>query len=57
MKCKKTQYGIELIPENDFEVECLKHLFNHKPISASFTDNWNNSGNLIIQWQPHPWDK
>lgn len=56
MKCKKTQYGIELIPENNFEIECLKHLFDHKPVSVVFEDNWNNTGNLIVQGKPHPWD-
>ncbi len=56
MKCKKTEYGIELIPETDFEIDCLKHLHSKKTIKIHFEDTWDCKGNLILEATPHPWD-
>lgn len=57
MKCKMTECGVELIPENDYEIECLKHLERQNSVSISFQDNWDKTGNLKLEGKPHPWDK
>jgi hypothetical protein len=57
MKCKKTEYGVELIPETDHERECLKHLERQSSVTITFEDTWNKTGNLQIEGKPHPWDK
>ena len=56
MKIVKTQYGVELIPESSYEQDALETLAG-KSITAKFTDSWNQTGNLVIQYEPHPWDK
>lgn len=56
MKIKKTEYGVELIPESSFEVECLKHLRNQTSIFMKFEDEWDQKGNLKIEGKPHPWN-
>lgn len=55
MKVIKTEHGIDLIPETDFEKECIRHIAG-KILTAKFEDDWNNSGNLEIRFQPHKWD-
>lgn len=55
MKIKKLELGVELIPENDYERECLKHIAN-KQVVVKFEDSWDQSGNLSIKFSPHPWD-
>lgn len=57
MKCKKTEYGIELIPETDFERDCLRHVQEQVNVTLQFEDAWNRTGNLKIEGQPHHWDK
>lgn len=57
MKCKKTEYGIELIPESQFEKDCLRHLYTRQPVTAKFEDEWDCKGNLILEGKPHPWDE
>lgn len=57
MKCKKTEHGIELIPENDFDAECLRHLERQTNVSIKFEDTWNKSGNLHLEGKGHPWDE
>lgn len=55
MKAKKTEHGIELIPENAFEEDCLKHIVN-KTLIAKYQDQWESKGTVIVAFQPHPWD-
>ena len=57
MKIKKTEYGVELVPENDHEKECLKHIMGKGPLSAKHEDVWDQKGPVKIQFKPHPWDK
>ena len=57
MKCKKTEYGIELVSETDYERECLKHLERQRSVTIKFEDLWNKSGNLQIAGKPDPWDE
>lgn len=58
MKCKKTEFGIELVAESDYEQECLKHLDSKKgSLTINFEDSWNKSGTLKIEGKPHPWDE
>lgn len=54
MQVIKTQYGIELIPENEFERDCLRHIAN-KSINAKWTDNWNQKDNLKIEFPADSW--
>lgn len=56
MKVKKTEHGIELEPENELEKECLRHIAG-KSLTAKFEDAWNRTGDLKIEFQPHPWDR
>ncbi len=55
VKCKITEHGVELIPENKFEQECLKHLEKQGEIKMSFEDDWNKSGNLKLEGKPDLW--
>lgn len=57
MKIKKTEHGIELIPETPFEKECLVHLARQNSITVKFEDQWDQTGPVKIEGQPHPWDK
>ena len=56
MKVIKTRYSIQLAPENEFEKECLKHIANKK-LTSKYEDDWDQKGNLILKFEPHPWDK
>lgn len=55
MQVIKTQYGIELIPENEFEKDCIKHIAS-KSLEAKFEDQWNQCGNLKLEFKPHARD-
>lgn len=56
MKVEKSEYGIKLIPESKYEEECLSHI-GGKQIKAQFSDSWNRTGSLKIEFEPHPWDR
>lgn len=56
MKIEKTELGIKLTPETDWEKECLNHI-DGKNVSAHFEDRWERKGNFLIEFDPHPWDK
>jgi hypothetical protein len=56
MKVIKTENGVTLEAETPFEAECLKHIAN-KPLTAKFEDEWNLTGNLVLSFPNHPWDK
>ncbi len=52
----KHETGIELVPENEFERECLNHIAN-KPVAAQWTDSWERKGNLKLEFPKHEWDR
>lgn len=56
MKVIKKEDGIDLVPETEFERECVKHIAG-KSITAKFEDSWNRTGNLEIKFEIHTWDK
>lgn len=39
--------AIELVPESEYERECLK-LISGKSVSANWTDRWEQNGNMRI---------
>ena len=51
MKVIKHENGVDLIPETDFEKECIKHISN-KQLTAEFEDNWDQKGNLQLRFKP-----
>ena len=55
MKVIKKEDGIDLVPETEFEKECIKHIAG-KTITAKFEDSWNRTGNLEIKFEAHKWD-
>lgn len=57
MKVKRTEHGVELTAESDFESECLRHLRRQGTVTIKFEDDWNSKGCLRIEGQSHPWDK
>lgn len=57
MKVKKTEFGVELIAESDYESECLRHLRHQGTITIEFEDQWEQKGCLRIEGQPHPFDR
>ena len=56
MKVEKTKHGIKLIPESDWDRECLGHI-DSKKVTCHFEDQWDKKGNFLIEFEPHPWDK
>jgi hypothetical protein len=55
MKVIKHENGIELVPETDFEIECLRHIAN-RSIHAEWTDKWDSSGNLKVEFPKDSWN-
>lgn len=48
MKIERTEYSVKLLPESQFERECLKLLKDSSIKSKQFEDAWNGTGPLII---------
>ena len=56
MTITKRENGISLVPETEFEKECLRHIYG-KALKTQWEDNWNQTGGLEITFEPHPWDR
>lgn len=54
MKVIAHENGIELVPETEFEKQCLKKIA-HETVSMKWTDEWNQSGNLKIEAKDNDW--
>jgi hypothetical protein len=54
MKCEKLENGIRLIAEN--QEECLQAIAG-RHLTARFTNEWNQTGPLVVTYPKHPWDK
>jgi hypothetical protein len=54
MKVIRSEHGIELIPETEFEKECLRLIAN-RAVTPVWTDSWNRSGNLKIEAKEPDW--
>jgi len=50
MKIERREHGITLIYESEFERETLALLKNHPIAKIRFEDNWDNKGNLYIDF-------
>jgi hypothetical protein len=50
MKIERTEHSIKLLPESEFEKECLNILRNSSIKSKEFSDAWNGTGPLIISF-------
>lgn len=55
MKCTITEHGITLEAQTDFERQCLEKIAG-KTVTAKFEDDWNRTGALKLECEPHPWD-
>ncbi|MHC4315219.1 MAG: hypothetical protein ACYSW3_22470 [Planctomycetota bacterium] len=56
MKIEKLESGIKLIPETDFEKECLKHIAN-KTLKSSSQDTWHQTGPVTLAFDGNSWPK
>lgn len=56
MKVEKHEDGIELIPENEFERDCLKHIIG-KRITAQWVNSWEPQSNLKIEFPKDEWGR
>lgn len=56
MKITKTENGITLKPESDFERECLQHIADHKTVALEWSDSWNRTGDLHATFKPDSYD-
>lgn len=52
MKVIKRENGIELVPETDFEKECLSHIYSKGISKIEWTDSWERKGNLKLEGRP-----
>lgn len=50
MKAEEREDGINLIPENEFEVKILKRLRGEVIARSRFEDDWAYKGKLIIDF-------
>lgn len=50
MKVEKRENGITLIPESDFEIECLKWMKKEVIEKMYFEDNWEQKGRFYIDF-------
>lgn len=50
MKIEKREDGINLIPESDFELECLRWMKNEIVARMQFENAWERKGKLIIDF-------
>ena len=57
MKIIKHENKIELVPESEFDKECLKFISSYGPIYAEWTDKREETGNLILQNLYDDWNK
>lgn len=57
MKIELQEKSIRLLPENNWEIECLNKLHQHGIDKLQFQDSWNNTGYLQLNFPIHPWDK
>lgn len=55
MKVKKREDGIDLVPESNFERDCLKDLKGRSIKKIYFEDKWESSGNLLVDFNTG-WD-
>ena len=55
MKVIKHENGVEFVPESDFERECLNHISKGCNVQLTWTNNWNNNGNLMITFNKDDW--
>lgn len=56
MKIKRDENSIELVPETDFEKECLMCLQKHPIKSVQWEDSWERKGNLIFTLKTDLWE-
>ncbi|NJL70975.1 MAG: hypothetical protein HC888_04830 [Candidatus Competibacteraceae bacterium] len=55
MKVKREEESIEITPESDFEIECLKLLARKVIQKKNFVDDWHQTGPFRITFAPD-WD-
>jgi len=55
MKVIKKENGIQLIPESDFERDCLAHIADKGNLKSEWDDAW-VPRNLEITFQEHKWN-
>lgn len=55
MKVIKKENGIELIPESDFERDCLRHIADKGHLKAAYKDAW-VPFELEITFPEHKWN-
>ncbi len=55
MKVTMTKRGIILEPEDDFEKTCLAHLAKRSGITITWLNEWDQTGNMIIEGKPDDW--
>jgi hypothetical protein len=54
MKVIRHEDGITLVPESDYERECLKVIYG-KALKTVYEDSWNRTGNLKLEFNADPW--
>lgn len=54
MKAIIVENGIDLIPETEFDRDCIAKIMN-KTLIAKFQDDWDNKGNMQLRFEMHPW--
>ncbi len=51
MRLERAENSIGLVPETQFEIDCLKELRTREIISKEFDDAWNQRGALYINFR------
>lgn len=57
MRIERQENSIRLVPESDWERDCLRSLKNRGIEKMEFEDYWNQVGYLQLDFTVHPWDK
>lgn len=57
MKIEASETEVRLLPETDWERLQLDRLRNNGVESVQWSDSWEQTGDLVLTLQQHPWDK
>jgi hypothetical protein len=52
----KHENGLELIPDNEFERDCLKHIVG-KRLTAEWISSWETTPNVKIEFPKDEWGR
>ncbi len=55
MKITITKMGLILEPETEYDNMCIAHLIKQTGVTLKYSDEWNQTGNLILDGKHDEW--